>query len=282
MVPSVASPGGAGEAVRLARRSLPRIGPEQVTLLRYKLDPGELGILRSATPGKSQLAVAAQELGNLREFERRAAMRGEVVVQKKISFKRSLVDGRTAVVAGRTEVYSRPPREAISPQKTPVEGPPAGAERPEKTGQAQTEDRSPQGRELTLDEAAVRADVERRLMELSQEKVRLESELRQIETKLTPKEAKRGVEERAALLEGGGALNFEQAQARREKLSLELKRQQLRRELARLEAMRTARQIEQLTRTLTNAILENARVGHKLGRASLVFRSLSAPGGVIA
>ena len=275
MVLPVASPGGAGAVAQLSRRSLPRIGPEQITLLRYKLDPGELGLLKSSTPGKSQLAVAAQELGNLREFERRAAMRGEVVVHKQITFKRSLVDGQTAVVAGRTEVYSRPPREEPQPLQKP-----GGRGETSSPSNPSREEETTGKQELGLDEAAVRADLERRLEQVSQEKVRLEKEIRQLEAKV--EDASPSGEGAPADPSAPGGPSLEQAQARREKLRLELKRQQLRRELARLEAMRTARQIEELTRTLTNAILENARIGHKLGRASLVFHSLTSSGGITA
>jgi len=78
------------------------------TVLRYKLDPGELGTLKSATPSQSMPSVTGQELGNLRQFTREAASRGDDVLLAKIEYKTDLVDGKLSIKAGRTTVYSVP------------------------------------------------------------------------------------------------------------------------------------------------------------------------------
>jgi len=78
------------------------------TILRYKLDPGEPGVLRSATARDSAPAVTSQELGNLRQFTREAAERGDTVVLSKVSYNAAIVDGKLSIKAGRTEVYSIP------------------------------------------------------------------------------------------------------------------------------------------------------------------------------
>ena len=82
------------------------------TVLRYKLDPGEPGVLRSATPSRSIPAVTSQELGNLRQFSREAAERGDQVVLTKIEYKTALIDGKLSIKAGRTTVYSVPSEQA--------------------------------------------------------------------------------------------------------------------------------------------------------------------------
>jgi hypothetical protein len=78
------------------------------TVLRYKLDPGEPGLLKSTTPGKSMQAVTNQELGNLRQFTREAAQDDYDVVSSKIEYKTAIVDGKLSIKAGRTTVYSIP------------------------------------------------------------------------------------------------------------------------------------------------------------------------------
>lgn len=93
----------------------------KATILRYKLDPGEIGVLRSATPNQSTPLVTGQELGNLRQFTREAATRGDVVVLSNVEYKTDIVDGRLSIRAGRTEVYSVPRGTRPNP---PAEKPP--------------------------------------------------------------------------------------------------------------------------------------------------------------
>lgn len=78
------------------------------TTLNYKLDPGEGGVLRSATPGQSPAAVTSQEQGNIRALSAAAQARGEDVVSVNVSYKAGVVDGKLALRAGRTEVVSLP------------------------------------------------------------------------------------------------------------------------------------------------------------------------------
>ncbi len=82
--------------------------PGAQTTLTYKLDPGEGGVLRSATPGQSPAAVSSQEQGNIRRLSAEAQARGEDVVSVNVSYKAELVDGKLALRAGRTEVASLP------------------------------------------------------------------------------------------------------------------------------------------------------------------------------
>jgi hypothetical protein len=78
------------------------------TTLTYQLDPGERGLLRSASPGDSLRAVTGQEQQNVRRLSAEAAARGEAVVSVEVGYKTAIVDGKLAIVAGHTEVASRP------------------------------------------------------------------------------------------------------------------------------------------------------------------------------
>jgi len=78
------------------------------TLLRYKLDMDERGVLKSATPSQSILAVTNQEQANVRRLSEEAAQRGEDVVAVDIDYSADIVDGKLVIRAGRTEVASRP------------------------------------------------------------------------------------------------------------------------------------------------------------------------------
>jgi hypothetical protein len=78
------------------------------TTLTYKLDPGEPGVLRSATPGASGAAVVSQEQANVRRLSAEARARGEDVVSVSVSYEADVVDGKLALSAGHTEVASLP------------------------------------------------------------------------------------------------------------------------------------------------------------------------------
>lgn len=75
-------------------------------ILRYKLDPDERGVLRSATPGESHAAVTNQEQTNIRRLSAEAEARGEDVVSVSVHYKGGLVNGKLALRAGQTEVVS--------------------------------------------------------------------------------------------------------------------------------------------------------------------------------
>jgi len=85
--------------------------PEQVkdkyTTLRYKLDMDERGVLKSATPSQSQLAVTNQEQSNIRRLTAEAQRRGEEVVEVDVTYTADIVDGKLAIRAGHVEVLSR-------------------------------------------------------------------------------------------------------------------------------------------------------------------------------
>lgn len=76
------------------------------TVLSYKLDPGERGVLRSATPAQSQLAVTNQEQTNIRRLSAEAQTRGEDVVSISVRYTADMVGGKLVLRAGRTEVAS--------------------------------------------------------------------------------------------------------------------------------------------------------------------------------
>lgn len=78
----------------------------ETTLLEYKLDADERGVLRNATPGQSQLAVTNQEQANIRRLSAEAEARGEDVVNISVSYKAGVVDGKLVLRAGKTEVAS--------------------------------------------------------------------------------------------------------------------------------------------------------------------------------
>jgi hypothetical protein len=85
-------------------------------LLRYQLDPGEPGMLRSAHASQSVAAVSAQERGNLQQFKREAALAGRMVIHESITFTRGIEGLFTTIRAGLTEVVSVPaPSHSISP-----------------------------------------------------------------------------------------------------------------------------------------------------------------------
>lgn len=79
----------------------------ETTTLRYRLDPGERGVLSSATPEASQRAVTNQEQTNVRRLSAEARARGEDVVAVDVDYETQIVDGKLAIVAGHTEVTSR-------------------------------------------------------------------------------------------------------------------------------------------------------------------------------
>ncbi len=98
------------QAVREVRGGLvPReAGCGEETTLTYKLDLDERGVLKSASPRDSIRAVTGQEQMNVRRLSAEALARGEDVVSVDVDYKAALVDGRLAIVAGHTEVVSRP------------------------------------------------------------------------------------------------------------------------------------------------------------------------------
>jgi len=101
-------------------------------VLRYRLDPCEPGLLKSAPASQSVAAVSAHERGNLSQFRREAAVAGRMVVQESITFTRG-VDGLfTSLRAGRTEVVSVPLPEDDVTQTQDIDI-------PEKTSQPQPE-----------------------------------------------------------------------------------------------------------------------------------------------
>ena len=85
-------------------------------VLRYRLDPLEPGLLRSARASQSTAAVSAHELGNLIEFRREAAQTGRMVVYSSITFKRGIDGSYPSIRAGRTEVVSVPLPEPYAPE----------------------------------------------------------------------------------------------------------------------------------------------------------------------
>jgi hypothetical protein len=84
-------------------------------VLRYRLDPLEPGLLRSARASQSVAAVSTHELGNLIEFRREAAQTGRMVVYSSITFSRGIDGIYPSLRAGRTEVVSVPLPEPYSP-----------------------------------------------------------------------------------------------------------------------------------------------------------------------
>jgi len=87
---------------------------ETSTLLRYKLDADERGVLNSARVSDSIRAVTGQEQMNVRRLSAEAEARGEDVVNVKVHYRADIVDGKLAIRAGRTEVVSRPRSEGAS------------------------------------------------------------------------------------------------------------------------------------------------------------------------
>jgi len=95
-------------------------------LLRYKLDPGEPGMLRSARASDSIAAVSAQERGNLNQFKREAFIAGRVIIHESITFTRGIEGLFSTIRAGLTEVVSIPAPTSGSPREPiEVEHPPA-------------------------------------------------------------------------------------------------------------------------------------------------------------
>lgn len=88
-------------------------------LLRYKLDPGEPGLLRSARASESMAAVSAQERGNLNQFRREAFIAGRVIIHQSITFTRGIDGLFNTIRAGLTEVVSIPAPTSASPQEPP-------------------------------------------------------------------------------------------------------------------------------------------------------------------
>jgi len=78
----------------------------QQTILGYKLDIDERGVLRSAPASQSQLAVTTQERANVSRLSGEASARGEDVVSVNVSYRADIVDGRLALRTGHTEVVS--------------------------------------------------------------------------------------------------------------------------------------------------------------------------------
>jgi len=100
-------------------------------VLRYRLDPCEPGILKSAPASQSVAAVSAHERGNLSQFRREAALAGRMVVQESITFTRG-VDGLfTSIRAGRTEVVSVPLPEDDVTQTREIDKPETSQPQPE-------------------------------------------------------------------------------------------------------------------------------------------------------
>lgn len=77
-------------------------------VLRYQLDPGEPGLLRSARASDSIAAVSAQERGNLNQFRREAFLAGRVIIRESITFTRGIDGLFNTIRAGLTEVVSIP------------------------------------------------------------------------------------------------------------------------------------------------------------------------------
>ena len=92
----------------------PRIG--------YRLDPGEPGVLRSASASTSTLRVVEQEQRNLNRFRSRAVQEGKTVVFASIKYLRQFRGSFMATVGGETRVVleDRPPSEPIVPGETPA------------------------------------------------------------------------------------------------------------------------------------------------------------------
>ena len=78
------------------------------TILRYKLDMDERGVLKSASASDSIRAVTNQEQTNVRRLSADARNRGEDVVAVDVDYETKIVDGKLAITAGHTEVVSRP------------------------------------------------------------------------------------------------------------------------------------------------------------------------------
>ena len=89
-------------------------------LLRYKLDPGEPGLLRCVLASESMAAVSAQERGNLNQFKREAFIAGRVVIHESITFTRGIDGLFNTIRAGLTEVVSIPAPTSASPQEPSV------------------------------------------------------------------------------------------------------------------------------------------------------------------
>ena len=83
--------------------------------LGFRLDPGEPGVLRSASASQSTLRVAEQEGRNTRRLEAAAQRDGRIVTRSVRQFTRADTGSFLATRAGRTIV------ESVEPRPTPVE-----------------------------------------------------------------------------------------------------------------------------------------------------------------
>ncbi|MBN2082489.1 hypothetical protein JW859_09840 [bacterium] len=99
----------------------PETTVDEKTLLRYKLDPDERGLLKSARPADSIRQVTAQEQSNVNRLTNEAHARGEDVVAVNVSYRADIVDGQLAIRAGHTEVVSKP-RAENAPQPADCAG----------------------------------------------------------------------------------------------------------------------------------------------------------------
>lgn len=83
--------------------------------LAFRLDPGEPGVLRSASASQSTLRVAEQEGRNTRRLEAAALRAGRVVTRSVRTFTRGDTGSFQGTVAGQTRV------ESVEQRPTPVE-----------------------------------------------------------------------------------------------------------------------------------------------------------------
>jgi len=90
----------------LAELRVKRSLSTEAAVLHYRLDPGERGVLSSATPSQSQQAVTNQEESNVHRLSAEAQARGEDVVGVNVTYQAAMVDGKLVLTAGHTEVAS--------------------------------------------------------------------------------------------------------------------------------------------------------------------------------
>lgn len=82
--------------------------------LRYRLDPGEPGLLQSSKASQSTMAVTAQEQRNLLRLKSEAAMSGRRVISSGIKYSTGIEGAFVATRAGLTTVVSEPVPQSLT------------------------------------------------------------------------------------------------------------------------------------------------------------------------
>jgi len=142
-------------------------------VLRFRLDPGEPGVLRTSSVSMSTVRVFAQETRNLTRLKAEAAREGRKVIYGDIRLGLRKIGNRVVATSGHTTVVSAESAQAVSFAPTAL-GPAEGVEEPRSE--------APEPRAVETPEAELAGGV--RAEESSQEEVSPDSaaELRRAET----------------------------------------------------------------------------------------------------